>query len=206
MTSPYLDLRGDPIPREQMLGCGSSAVVLLQAGAAVKIPLRYRWSADSDVEVNLSSLRREQGIYCCLHSNPDDRCSVIVGCLKVSAASTQLAYIVNGDLWAYLAKRRPSQELQLTWFREMARPLCYIHDSRVLVADIAAEQRGPVARLDRRGLLGRGIPQRAQPPASVGFGRFTASLFGRSAVYAGSLPSCCEYQGVCERSANRDCH
>ncbi|RAH63915.1 kinase-like protein [Aspergillus aculeatinus CBS 121060] len=139
MPSPFLNPRGDPIPQEQVLGSGSSAVVLLQEGAAVKIPLRYLWSSDSDVEVNLSSLRREQSIYRRLQSDPDDPSSGIVDCLGCSAESTQLAYMANGDLRAYLETRRapPSQELQLTWFRAMARTLCYIHDKRVLVADIA---------------------------------------------------------------------
>lgn len=41
MPSPFLDIRGDPIPQEQVLGCGSSVVVLLPNGVAVKTPLRY---------------------------------------------------------------------------------------------------------------------------------------------------------------------
>lgn len=137
MSSPFLDLRGDRIPQEQVLGCGSSAVVLLQEGVAVKIPLRYLWSLDSDVKVNLYSVRHEQDIYRRLQSDKDDRSRGIVSCIKISAESTQLAYMANGDLRAYLEKCRPSHELQLAWFREMARTLCYIHDKRVLVADIA---------------------------------------------------------------------
>lgn len=137
MSSPFLDLRGDPIPQEQVLGCGSSAVVLLQGGIAVKTPLRYLWSSDSDVAVNLHCVRREQDIYRRLQSDKDDRSKGIVSCIEFSAESTQLAYMANGDLRAYLQKHRPPPELQLAWFREMARTLCYIHDKRVLVADIA---------------------------------------------------------------------
>ena len=46
--------------------------------------------------------------------------------------------MANGDLRAYLKTYRPSFELQLTWFREMAGTLAYIHDRCVLVADIAS--------------------------------------------------------------------
>ncbi|KNG90084.1 hypothetical protein ANOM_002094 [Aspergillus nomiae NRRL 13137] len=46
--------------------------------------------------------------------------------------------MANGDLRTYLATCRPSRELQLKWFQEMARTLSYIHDRRVLVADIAS--------------------------------------------------------------------
>lgn len=45
--------------------------------------------------------------------------------------------MANGDLRTYLTKCRPSHELQLAWFCEMARALSYIHDKRVLVADLA---------------------------------------------------------------------
>lgn len=45
--------------------------------------------------------------------------------------------MAKGDLRTYLAEHRPPYELQLAWFRDMARTLIYIHDKRVLVADIA---------------------------------------------------------------------
>lgn len=48
MSSRFLDLSGDTILQEQVLGCGSSAVVVLRDGLAVKTPLRYIWSSDID--------------------------------------------------------------------------------------------------------------------------------------------------------------
>lgn len=87
--------------------------------------------------MNLHSIRREQDIYRRLQSVKDDRSKGIVSCIEFSAESTQLAYMANGDLRTYLEKHRPSHELQLAWFQEMARTLCYIHDKCVLVADIA---------------------------------------------------------------------
>lgn len=138
MPSPFLDIRGHSIPEEQVLGCGGSAVVLLQNGLAVKTPLRYLWSSDSDVKVNIESVRREQDVYRRLQSPEDDRSDGVVRCIGFSTEATQLAYMANGELRTYLANNRPSHQLQLAWFRDMARTLGYIHDRRVLVADIAS--------------------------------------------------------------------
>lgn len=139
MASPFLSIRGDPIPQEQVIGYGSSAVVLLEDGVAVRTLLRCIWSSDYDVDVNIQSLRREQDVYRRLHSPEDDRSKGIVRCLGFSTEATRLAYMPNGDLRTYLAKCRPSRQLQLAWCYEMARILCYVHDRRVLVADISSQ-------------------------------------------------------------------
>jgi hypothetical protein len=108
MSSPFLDVQGNPIPQEQVLGNGRSGLILLQNHAAVKTPLRYRWSSDYDVEENTFSLRREQDVYRRLQCPGDERTHGVVPCLEFTANSTHLAYMVNGDLQAYLAKSRPS--------------------------------------------------------------------------------------------------
>lgn len=46
--------------------------------------------------------------------------------------------MANGDLRTYLGINKPPRQLQLSWFCGMARTLEYIHDQRVLVADIAS--------------------------------------------------------------------
>lgn len=137
MSSPFLDLRGVPILQEEVLGQGCSAVVVLCDGLAVKKPLRYRWSSDADVEVNLEVIRREQDVYHRFQAS-DVQCAGIVNCLGFSAESTQLAFMPNGDLRTYLEANKPSQDLQLSWFRDMAHTLEYIHNQRVLIADIAS--------------------------------------------------------------------
>lgn len=137
MSSPFLDYQRNSIPPGQIIGNGNTAVVLIQNDVAIKVPLIYPWSLDSDVEVNIESIRREQDVYRRLQNHEDHRSSGIVHCIGVSAKATQLAYMANGDLRAYLKTCRPSYQLQLTWFYEMARTLDYIHDRRVLVADIA---------------------------------------------------------------------
>lgn len=137
MPSPFLDLCGNSIPQEQVLGCGSSAVVVLRDGLAVKTPLRYRWSSDVEVEMNIEVIQREQDVYRRFQTS-NAQCGGIVNCVGFLREATQLAYMTNGNLRTYLGTNQPSQQLQLSWFRDMARTLEYIHDRRVLVADIAS--------------------------------------------------------------------
>ncbi|RMJ24877.1 STYKc [Aspergillus sp. HF37] len=100
--------------------------------------LRYRWGSDADVSTNVDVIRREQDVYRRLQPSQDEQCHGIVNCVGFSSDATQLAYMQNGDLRAYFEKNRPSHSLQLSWFRQMARILDYIHSRRVLVADIAS--------------------------------------------------------------------
>ena len=137
MSYLFLDLQGNPIYQEQVLGYGGSAVVILQDNLAVKTPLRYFWSSDADVKANVEVIRREQDIYRRLQPSQNNRCPGIVNCIGFLNEATQLAYMKNGDLRAYLQNNKPSRLLQLSWFRDMARTLAYIHEKRVLVADIA---------------------------------------------------------------------
>ncbi|XWX02330.1 hypothetical protein V2A60_010367 [Cordyceps javanica] len=125
MTSPFMDAQGNTIPGEQVLGSGGSAVVILQDGVAIKAPLRYPWSTPYDVQSSIDSIRREQDVG-------------VVRCVGFGPEAIHLEHMPNGDLKAYLAKTRPSPELQLRWCLEMARALDYVHERRVLVADVAS--------------------------------------------------------------------
>ncbi|KAF9895307.1 hypothetical protein FE257_000211 [Aspergillus nanangensis] len=140
MSSPFLTIQGDPISEDQVLGSGRSGVVIVRDGLAVKTPLRWLWSSDYDVEMNILSLRREQDVYRRLQSDEDHRSIGIVRSIGFPDDAIQLDHMPNGDLRTYLAKCqwRPSPRRQLTWFRDLARTLSYIHDRRVLVADIAS--------------------------------------------------------------------
>lgn len=140
MASPFLDAQGDTIPEEQILGSGSRAVVIVQNGIAVKIPLRYPWSTAYDLEANIESIRREQDVYRRLQQAPGDdaRSSGVVRCIGMVPKATHLAFMANGDLQTHLATARPSSKLQLQWFIEMAGALNYVHERCVLVADIAS--------------------------------------------------------------------
>ncbi|KAL2789166.1 kinase-like domain-containing protein [Aspergillus keveii] len=125
MSSPFLDVQGNPIPQEQVLGNGRSGLVLLQNDAAT-------------IEANTHILRREQDVYRRLQCPGDGRFHGVVPCLEFTANSTHLAYMVNGDLQAYLAKSRPPRQLQLRWFNQTACTVDFIHDRRVLHTDIAS--------------------------------------------------------------------
>ncbi|KAE8377569.1 hypothetical protein BDV26DRAFT_281740 [Aspergillus bertholletiae] len=63
MATSFLDLQGNPISEEQVLGSGGSALVLIQDNVAVKIPLRCPWSNTYEVQANTQKLRHEQDSY-----------------------------------------------------------------------------------------------------------------------------------------------
>jgi serine/threonine protein kinase len=140
MTTPFLDLQANPIPRENIIGSGSSALVLLQDDVAVKIPLKCLWSDTYEVQANIQKLRHEQNVYHRLQGLPcnDNRSDGVVRCLGMFSESTQLAYMSNGDLQSYLKKSQPSLQLQFLWCLEIARTLTFIHDRCILVTDIAS--------------------------------------------------------------------
>lgn len=133
MSSPFVDLDGNPIPEDQILGYGRTGLVVLRGETAVKLPIRWRRSSDVDVQLNIKALQHEQDIYQRL-----GKCDGVVPYISFSETTTQLALMKNGDLRTYLTRNRPSRSLQLLWFREMARALAQIHDRRVIVADIAS--------------------------------------------------------------------
>ncbi|PGH14727.1 hypothetical protein AJ79_02893 [Helicocarpus griseus UAMH5409] len=89
-----------------------------------------------NVPSNVEVIQYEQGVFRRLISG--SQIDGVVPCLGFSSKATELAYMKNGDLRAYLEKNKPSRELQLSWFRQMAQILQKVHDKRVLVADIAS--------------------------------------------------------------------
>lgn len=116
-----------------MLGIGTTGVVVLQKGAALKIPVRWSTSSPEEVEANIEALQHEQEIYSRLEG-----CDGVVQVLNGSETTLRLRLMKNGDIRSYLSQNRPSRHRQLLWFREMARALAQIHDRRVIVADIAS--------------------------------------------------------------------
>jgi serine/threonine protein kinase len=111
--------------------------VVLRDGVAVKTLLRYCWSTDVDVEINIQVIQREQDGYRSLQSS-NSQCGGNVNCLGFSKEAIRLVYMAIGDLRKKLATNQSPQQPQLSWFREMARTLEYIHNQRLLVADIAS--------------------------------------------------------------------
>ncbi|KAJ5087722.1 hypothetical protein N7456_011338 [Penicillium angulare] len=139
MTTPFLDLQGNPISQAHVLGSGGSPLVLLQGDVAVKIPLKCLWGDTYEVQAHTQKLKHEQNAYRRLQDLPyDNRSKGVVCCIRMLNESTQLAYMPNGDLESYLTKPRPSLQLQLSWCCTITRTLTFIHDRCILVADIAS--------------------------------------------------------------------
>ncbi|PYH95664.1 serine/threonine protein kinase [Aspergillus ellipticus CBS 707.79] len=130
----HIDLIGSFAP-EEILGMGRTGLVVRQGEFAVKLPLTWKTSSDEEVEANIETLQDEQAIYQRLGDYDG-----IVSLVDFSTKSTRLRLMKNGDLRSYLSQQQqtPPRNLQLSWFRTMARTLAYIHDQRVLVSDIAS--------------------------------------------------------------------
>ncbi|PGH23729.1 hypothetical protein AJ80_02157 [Polytolypa hystricis UAMH7299] len=119
-SSLFVDLAGEPISEQEVLGYGRSGVVVLRCGAAVKIPASRMF-------------------YRRLNPTVHNQLDGVVPYTELSPKATHLTHMKNGDLRAYLeANNKPPLALQLSWFRQMARALGQIHDRHVLVADIAS--------------------------------------------------------------------
>ncbi|OJD19138.1 serine/threonine protein kinase [Emergomyces pasteurianus Ep9510] len=101
-SSPFVDLDGNAIPNNQVLGYGRSGLVVFRDGMAVKMPLRYMSTTDDDVNINIEVIQREQDVYRRLRY-----CDGVVPCISTSKATLQLEFMKNGDLRTYLARNRP---------------------------------------------------------------------------------------------------
>lgn len=133
--SPFLDLKDNSVPADHILGYGGTGLVVLKNDTAVKIPLKWvNTSTQDDVNSNLEVLLREQQVYRRLGTT----CEGVVPYVSLTETATHLAWMKNGDLQTYLTQNRVSKPLQLSWFRQMAHALAYIHGRSVLVADIAS--------------------------------------------------------------------
>lgn len=137
-ASLFIDLTGDPIPDNKIIGYGGSGVVVRRDGWAVKIPRRHPLTCDEDLQSNIKVLRHEQEVYRRLNLVSDDFNDCIVPCGGLYPNAIQLAVMENGDLRTYLKKIGPPRSMQIAWFRQMARALEQIHSKSVILADIAS--------------------------------------------------------------------
>ncbi|EEP80926.1 predicted protein [Uncinocarpus reesii 1704] len=61
--SPFLDLEGNRIPGDQILGYGGTGIVLLRDQFAIKMPLRWARDSQADVDERLKVIKHEQDVY-----------------------------------------------------------------------------------------------------------------------------------------------
>ena len=123
---------------DPILGMGGSGVVVQRDGYALKLPWKHCITgpcgayAKQDETEALEILEHEKGVYRRLGKHQG-----IVDCFDTAGVGIQLALMEGGNLWDHLTKNQPSSSVLIGWLRDMARTLVYIHDQRVIVADIA---------------------------------------------------------------------
>lgn len=133
---------------DEVLGIGGSGLIIRHGQFADKIP---RLSLKFDVpsgrltpeegdfdmrQCRIEQMRREKEIYRRLGVHPG-----IVPCFELETPEPliRMAYMKNGNLREYLARERPNKKTQLSWLRDMAHTLAYIHTRCIIVADIRLE-------------------------------------------------------------------
>ncbi|KNG83356.1 hypothetical protein ANOM_009040 [Aspergillus nomiae NRRL 13137] len=119
--------------QEEIMGIGRTGLVIRREQLALKLPLRWSTSSDEEVKANIESIQHEQSIYRRL-----GECDHVVPVLGFSETATTLSLMENGDLRSYLSQNKPSKDLQLSWFRAMARALAHVHERRIIVTDIVS--------------------------------------------------------------------
>jgi serine/threonine protein kinase len=151
VTAEFVHLDGTRVA-EKIIGVGGTGIVIQQGQYALKIPRLSREfgidgvsvvdqsltpkEGDHDIRSDLiRSLDRERAIYKRLGNHPG-----IMRCYNLSSAdsSIQMDLMVNGDLRHYLStpEIRPGKKTRLSWLINMAQALAYIHQRRIIVADI----------------------------------------------------------------------
>ncbi|ETI26861.1 hypothetical protein G647_10307 [Cladophialophora carrionii CBS 160.54] len=134
---------------EKVIGQGSTGVIIEQGQYALTIPHISKYTKIDGVPVEIGSLTPKEGDY-------DDRQPLIesievekaiykrfgdhdgiVPChnLESTDISNQMD-LLNGDLRHYLAEHRPDRRTQLSWLNKIAHTMAYIHEHRVITADV----------------------------------------------------------------------
>ena len=152
MVLEYVHLDGTRV-EERVIGQGAKGMVLMQGQYALKIPLLTRILQIDGVPVESGRLTPQEGDY---DERPDLIAAIqdekaiyrrlgdhpgIVRCYDLSSAdhSIRMDLMKNGDLRHYLAEIRPEKKTQLDWLSKMARTTAYIHEHRIIIADICLD-------------------------------------------------------------------
>ncbi|KAF7511161.1 hypothetical protein GJ744_005058 [Endocarpon pusillum] len=149
INAEFLHLDGTKVV-ERIIGIGGTGIVVQQGQYALKIPRISRDTESDGVLVTNRRLTPEEGDYDerpdLIRSIEDEKAIYrrlgdhhgIVRCYNSSSIhhSIQMALMNKGDLRHYLAETRPGKRMQLSWLAEMAHTMAYIHNRRVIIADI----------------------------------------------------------------------
>ncbi|EXJ87641.1 serine/threonine protein kinase [Capronia coronata CBS 617.96] len=149
-VAEFIHLDGTRVT-EKIIGVGGTGIVVQHGQQAIKIPRLSREfgtdgrplldeslppkEGDYDVRSGLLlSLQQEKAIYRRLGDHHG-----IVRCHNLSSAdpSIMMEFMVNGDLRHYLSQHsNPGEGQILSWLTTIAQTLAYIHDRRIILADI----------------------------------------------------------------------
>ena len=149
IKAEFLHLDGTRVI-ERIIGVGGTGIIIEQGQNALKIPRISRETERDGVPVTNRRLTPEEGDYDerpDLISSIDDEKAIyrrlgdhpgILPCYNLSSTqhSIQMALMENGDLRHYLNETRPKREQQLSWLTEMAHTMAYVHQRRIILADL----------------------------------------------------------------------
>ncbi|KKY18688.1 putative serine threonine protein kinase [Phaeomoniella chlamydospora] len=135
---------------DEIIGIGQTGIVIKQGEHAVKIPRLTRILEIDGVPVQsgrmtpeegsgsvderpifIQTLQKEKAIYRRLSNH-----SGIIQCLNLSSDHYSIQMpLMQSDLKNYLRKNLPDKQRKLSWLKEMASTLSYIHSRCVIIGD-----------------------------------------------------------------------
>ncbi|KAK5284785.1 hypothetical protein LTS03_008709 [Exophiala xenobiotica] len=146
--SVLLHLDGTKVT-EKVIGQGATGIIIEQGEYALKLPRISRYTKIDGVPVEVGPLTPKEGDYDerppliesievekAIYKRLGDHYG-IVRChnLKSTDVSIQMD-LMNGDLRHYLAGNRPERKTQLSWLTKIAHTMAYIHEHRIIIADV----------------------------------------------------------------------
>lgn len=146
--STLLHLDGTTVT-EKVIGQGATGIIIEQGQYALKLPHISRHTKIDGVPVEVGSLTPKEGDYDertpLIESITDEKAIYkrlgnhygIVRCHNLESADPSIQMdLMNGDLRHYLAANRPERKTQLLWLTKLAHTMAYIHEHRIIIADI----------------------------------------------------------------------
>ncbi|KAK5442658.1 hypothetical protein LTS15_010976 [Exophiala xenobiotica] len=134
---------------EKVIGQGGTGIVVEQGQYALKLPRISRHTKIDGVPVEVGSLTPKEGDYDerppliesiqtekAIYKRLGDHYG-IVRCYNLSSTDISIQMdLMKYDLRHYLEENRPDRKLQLSWLTTIAHTIAYIHEHRILIADI----------------------------------------------------------------------
>jgi serine/threonine protein kinase len=134
---------------EKVIGQGATGIIIERGPYAFKLPHISRYTKIDGVSVEVGSLTPKEGDY-------DERPPLIesievekaiykrqgdphgiVRCHNLESTDVSIQMdLMNGDIRHYLAGNRPNRKTQLPWLTKMAHTMVYVHERRIIIADV----------------------------------------------------------------------